>query len=256
MDFFEQIMAYSFLKSGSLELLLNNMPQRTAAPRGKSGKQIMAEALTGRIRSNSAMLRQGAKNASEAVAMANSVASAASSLSDTVSEMLALAQKVQADPSQGATAGPAFRTLATTLAATVSGTQYNGISLLDSDAWAADKRLTVSGDGATATVPIQLGYGTSKFTLYNLSGLKDLTAVDLNSIQPADLTALTNSLADYGNILTALNKNYTSLATSYTSEKNYMIEQAEILARAAKNALPDETDPLLRSRGAIFSSQG
>ena len=36
MDFFDQIMAYSFLKSGSLELLLNNMPQRSTAPRGKS----------------------------------------------------------------------------------------------------------------------------------------------------------------------------------------------------------------------------
>ena len=143
-----------------------------------------------------------------------------------------------------------------TLAATVSGTQYNGISLLDGDAWGTDKRLTVSGDGATATVPIQLGYGTSTFSLHTLSGLKELTAVDLNTISPADLTALANSLADYGSILATLNSNYTSLATSYTSEKNFMIEQAEILARAAKNALPDDTDPLLRSRGGIVSSLG
>ena len=256
MDFFDQIMAYSFLKSGSLELLLNNMPQRTTAPRSKSGSQIMAEALTGKIRSNAAMLRQGAKNASEAASMSDSIANATSSLSATLSEMLALAQKVQADPSQSATASPAFKALATTLAATVSGTQYNGISLLDGDAWGTDKRLTVSGDGATATVPIQLGYGTSTFSLHTLSGLKELTTVDLNTISPADLTALANSLADYGSILATLNSNYTSLATSYTSEKNFMIEQAEILARAAKNALPDETDPLLRSRGAIVSSLG
>ncbi|OXS30241.1 MAG: hypothetical protein BCS36_05520 [Desulfovibrio sp. MES5] len=256
MDFFDQIMAYSFLKSGSLELLLDNMPQRTATSRGKSGRQIMAEALTGKIRSNSAMLRQGAKNASEAAAMADSIANAASSLSATLSQMLALAQKVQADPSQSATASPTFKSLATTLAATVSGTQYNGISLLDSNGWSTDKRLTVSGDGATATVPIQLGYGTSKFSLYSLSGLKDLTSVDLNAIQPADLTALVNSLADYGSIVAALDANYTALATSYTSEQNFMNEQAEILTRAAKNALPDETDPLLRSRGGILSSLG
>lgn len=256
MDFFDQLMAYSFLKSGSLELLLDNMPQRATAPRGKSGRQMMAEALTGKIRTNSAMLRQGAKNASEAAAMADSIANATSSLSSTLAEMLALAQKVQADPSQSATAGPAFQTLATTLAATVSGTQYNGISLLDNDGWGTDKRLTVSSDGATATVPIQLGYGTSKFTLYNLSGLKELTTVDLSTILPADLTALTDSLADYGNILAALNTNYTSLATSYTNEQNFMNEQAEILARAAKNALPDEIDPLLRSRGGILSSLG
>ncbi|SCM73852.1 hypothetical protein [Desulfovibrio sp. 86] len=256
MDFFDQIMAYSFLKSGSLELLLNNMPQHTTAPRGKSGRQIMAEALTGKIRSNAAMLRQGANNASEAASMSGSIANAAASLSATLSEMLALAQKVQADPSQSATASPAFKALATTLAATVSGAQYNGISLLDSDAWGTDKRLTVSADGAMATVPIQLGYGTSTFSLYSLSGLKGLTSVDLSTISPADLTALTNSLTGYGNIADSLNANYTSLATSYTSEKNFMIEQAEILARAAKNALPDETDPLLRNRGGIVSSLG
>lgn len=255
MDFFNQIMAYSFLKSGSLNLLLDNVSQRTDAPRYKSGKEIMAEALTGRIRSNSAMLRQGAKNASEAAAMASSITNAVSSLRTTLSEMLTLVQEVQADPSQSASASSTFKNLASTLAATVTGAQYNGISLLDCDSWSKDGRLTI-GDDNTAALQIQLGYGTSKFILHDLSDLKDLKLIDLNGIQPADLTDLSESLKEYASMLDTLHSSYTNWAKSYMSEEKFMNEQAKILMRAAKNAMPNETDPLLRDRGGIVSSLG
>ena len=55
MDFYDQLMAYSFLKSGSLNLLLDNLPQPAPVARYKSGSEMMAEALTGRIRSDSSM---------------------------------------------------------------------------------------------------------------------------------------------------------------------------------------------------------
>lgn len=255
MDFFNQIMAYSFLKSDSLNLLLDNVSQRKDVPHYKSGKEIMAEALTGRIRSNSAMLRQGAKNASEAAAMANSITNAASSLRTTLSEMLTLVQEVQADPSQSASASSTFKNLASTLAATVTGAQYNGISLLDFDGWNKDGRLTV-GDDNTATLQIQLGYGTSKFILHDLSDLKDLKLIDLNGMQPANLTDLSENLKEYGRMVDTLHSSYANWAKSYMSEEKFMNEQAEILMRTAKNAMPNETDPLLRDRGGIVSSLG
>ena len=66
MDFFDQLLTYTYLRSSSLSLLLDSVQQATPTITQKSGREMMAEALTGRIRSDSAMLRQGAKNATEA----------------------------------------------------------------------------------------------------------------------------------------------------------------------------------------------
>ena len=90
MDFYDQLMAYSFLKSGSLNMLLENLPQPVPVARYKSGSEMMAEALTGRIRSDSSMLQQGSKNATEAANIATIIANSASSIRDNLTSMLSV----------------------------------------------------------------------------------------------------------------------------------------------------------------------
>lgn len=251
MDFFDSILTYSYLKSASLSLMLDSLPQSTPATY-TSGKTMMAEALTGRIRTNSAMLEQGAKNATEASNIATMIASTASSVVDNLNQMLTLAQEVKADSSKGSVNGAAFTTLAKEITSMVQGTVYNNISLLNKSGWTGDNRLTVSSDGKSATLGIQLGYDSSKFTLRDLSYLNYLESVDLSSSS----LNLTNLISDITTQIGTANLVYgsnDSLATSYASESAFMVEQADILTKAAEDAMPSEEDPLQRDLGSIIS---
>jgi len=252
MDFFDDILTSTYLKSASLSLMLDNLQQLTSTSY-RSGDEMMADALTGRIRSNETMLRQGAKNATEAANMATMVATSASSVLDNLNQMLTLAQEVQADPTQGSVNAAKFTTLATSLSAMITGTEYNGISLLDKNGWTDDDRLTVSGDGNSATLTIQLGYGSSTFTLRDLSSLSSYQSVDLSDAS-LDINALVSDLSTQVSTVDLVSNSYSSLASSYTDESSLMVEQADILKKAAQDAMPTEEDPLLRDIGSIIST--
>lgn len=252
MDFFDDILTSTYLKSASLRLMLDNLPQPTS-PSYRSGKEMMADALTGRIRSNETMLRQGAKNATEAANMATMIATSASSVLDNLNQMLTLAQEVQADPTKGSVNAAKFTNLATAITSMVTGTEYNGISLLDKNGWTDDDRLTVSADGTSATLTIQLGYGASTFTLRDLSYLSSLQSVDLSD-PTLDIDALVSDLSTQVSTVDLISNSNSSLASSYTDESALMVEQADILKKAAEDAMPTEEDPLLRDIGSIIST--
>ena len=63
MDFFDDILTATYLKRASLSLLLDSLPQ-SVPPTYTSGKEMLAAALTGRIRTDASMLRKGAKKVS------------------------------------------------------------------------------------------------------------------------------------------------------------------------------------------------
>ena len=169
MDFFDQLLTYTYLRSSSLSLLLDSVSQTTPAITQKSGKEMMAEALTGRIRSDSAMLRQGAKNATEASSIASIVAKSASTILTNLNQMLTLAQEVKADSTKGAADSVKFKALAQEITATIANSKYNNISMLSKAGWTGDSRLRISADGNSATLKLQVGYDSSKFTLNDMS---------------------------------------------------------------------------------------
>ena len=253
MDFFDQLLTYTYLKSSSLSLLLDSVSQVTPAITQKSGKEMMAEALTGRIRSDSAMLRQGAKNATEASNIASIVANSASNILDNLTEMLALAQEVKADSTKAAADSVKFTALAQEITATISNSKYNNISLLNKSGWTGDSRLTVSGDGNSATLKIQVGYDSSSFKLNDMSYLNSLSSVDLTS-GTLDLDALISTLSTDITTATIIYNGNDALSAAYTSESEFLVKQADILTKAAEDAMPSEEDPLLRDLGSIIST--
>ena len=253
MDFFDEILASTYLQSSSLKLLLDSMPQSTSAVTQRSGKEIMAAALTGRIRSDASMFLQGSKNAVEAENMATMVANSASTISDKLSEMLTLAQQVKADPTQGSVNSASFKTLANEISSIATSTTYNNISLLNKGGWTNDSRLTISSDGKTSTLNIQLGYDSSKFTLYDMSYLSYLKNVDLSS-PTLDIDALISDLSTQISTADLIYNSNDTLAKSYASEADFMTKQSDILAKAAQDAMPTEEDPLLRDLGSIIST--
>ena len=183
---------------------------------------MMAEALTGRIRSDSAMLRQGAKNATEASNIASIVATSASTILTNLNQMLTLAQEVKADPTKGSVNGAAFTALAGELSSVASGTKYNNISLLDKTGWTNDSRLTISGDGKSSTFKLQMGYGSSTFTLNDLSYLNYLKNVDLSS-GTLDIDALISDLSTQINTAGVVYSRNNSLSVSYKSEAKVLV---------------------------------
>lgn len=199
------------------------------------------------------MLRQGAKNATEGANIATLIATSTSTVRDNLNQMLTLAQEVKADPTKGSVNGAAFTALAGELSSVVSGTKYNNISLLDKTGWTNDSRLTISGDGKSSTFKLQMGYGSSTFTLNDLSYLNYLKSVDLSS-GSLDIDALISDLSTQINTVDVIYSRNNSLSGSYTSEANVLVEQADILKKAAQDAMPSEEDPLLRDIGSIIST--
>ena len=199
------------------------------------------------------MLRQGAKNATEGANIATLIATSTSTVRDNLNQMLTLAQEVKADPTKGSVNGAAFTALAGELSSVVSGTKYNNISLLDKTGWTNDSRLTISGDGKSSTFKLQMGYGSSTFTLNDLSYLNYLKSVDLSS-GSLDIDALISDLSTQINTVDVIYSRNNSLSGSYTSEANVLVEQADILKKAAEDAMPSEEDPLLRDIGSIIST--
>lgn len=199
------------------------------------------------------MLRQGAKNATEGANIATLIATSTSTVRDNLNQMLTLAQEVKADPTKGSVNGAAFTALARELSSVASGTKYNNISLLDKTGWTNDSRLTISGDGKSSTFKLQMGYGSSTFTLNDLSYLNYLKSVDLSS-GSLDIDALISDLSTQINTVDVIYSRNNSLSGSYTSEANVLVEQADILKKAAQDAMPSEEDPLLRDIGSIIST--
>jgi flagellin len=201
---------------------------------GTTGKEKAAAALTGRIRSDSAMLRQGAKNASEAASMAEMIKNAAMSVAETLSGMQTIIQAVRSGAMTAGAAAPEYQNLASKLTATIEGARYNGISLLDKSAWNADARLTSTSAG-TAALPIQMGNAASSFTLRDISDLKNFSAVNLAASDATLDGYLADISAGLGTV-SALSSGYESLAGSYTAESKYLDQQAETLTLAALRA--------------------
>lgn len=252
MNFFDDILTATYLKQASLSLLLDTLPQSVPTTY-TSDKEMMAAALTGRIRTDASMLRQGAKNATEGANIATLIATSTSTVRDNLNQMLTLAQEVKADSTKGSVNGAAFTALAGELSSVASGTIYNNISLLNKNGWTNDSRLTISGDGKSSTFKLQRGYGSSTFTLNDLSYLDYLKSVDLSS-GSLDIDALISDLSTQINTVGVIYSRNNSLSGSYKSEASVLVEQADILNKAAQDAMPSEEDPLLRDIGSIIST--
>lgn len=263
----QEFLAQALLNGGSLNSAIAEM---LVQPKQKTGREIAAEALTGRIRGDAATLRQGSKNAAEAASMAEIIKIATLSLGETLNEMQTLVQSVRNTEINAVDANPLYQTLAAKLTATVEGARYNGISLLDKTGWANDERLSVSGD--TASIAIQVGNAATDFTLRDLSVLKNFSSSypDLAALSPADLDILAENISKSIGTVNTMSSGYQALAGSFTGESRYLEQQADNLALAAQKAmpgglLPDIGDPetslknimteiLLRDQGRVVDT--
>jgi flagellin len=94
------------------------------------------EAITGRLRADSATIRQAARNVQEAASMVGIAASAVGTIKTTLEEMESLAQQIKdGDLTYSASVAAQYNALRDKIVGIVESTLYNGIALLDSGEW-------------------------------------------------------------------------------------------------------------------------
>lgn len=232
-------------------------------PRATTGREIAAQALTGRIRTDAGMLRQASRNLSEAGSLTGVGSEGAQTLATSIDRMLAIAQEVKADPTKQTGLQDEFNSLKQTIAAKVSGTTYNGISLLDGSKWGPGKDDRVTpGANNTGSISIQAGETARPLTLYDMNAVS--TAVSGLSLDPGDIDAAISGLSTQKKTSDMVAKSYQSAAAGFASDSRSSERQADILsvtaARAAAGAGRDPQSVLLNlllgDQGKIFDFKG
>jgi flagellin len=193
------------------------------------------EAITGRLRSDSAAIRQAGKNVREASSMVGIAASAVGTIKSTLEEMQSLAQQVKdGDLAYSADVATQYNALRDKITGIIESTQYNGISLLDDTRWGTDQ---IDTDG---NVFIQsFAQGTDggfdvTFQKLDTTGLAALSGAALED-NPAgslqtELDALSNHIAD----MTTLEETYSQREDGLNYQATALDSQADLLDQAVQ----------------------
>jgi flagellin len=225
--------------------------------RQKSGREISAAALTGRIRSDAGMLRQASRNVGEGAAIASQLKEGITSLVDSLKKMREVVKGAAIPGGGGVTpaAEQAYADLREAVTGAIKSTSYNGISLMNGSAWTNDERVN-GQNGAIGTITISAGGGVRTLTLSDLSSL--ITDPDITtSLSSANLGDLEKSLSTKIQTMEMHEKSYASLASHMESEAKSINRQATILdataSRSITGAAPDSSASLLYY---LLSDQG
>ena len=117
------------------------------------------EAITGRLRSDSAAIRRAGKNVQEASAMVGIAAGAVGTIKGVLEEMQSLAQQIKDGVlTYSADVANQYNSLRDSIAPIIEGTYHNCIAVLDKSQWGTDQ---ISSDGKVhiQSIPSTAGGG-------------------------------------------------------------------------------------------------
>ncbi|MDR2799958.1 MAG: hypothetical protein LBB52_01665 [Desulfovibrio sp.] len=224
--------------------------ERLLAPRQKSGREIAAEALTGRMRAEAAGLRQSAQNAAEGKSVADTLISAGESISESLRAMRSIAANYSSmTPEQRTAAQTEYETALSDINNIVKSTSYNGMSLLDSAQWGQDERT------ANGKIKIRMGGWDKEIILTDMQNfvgnLPNWADVGNNTATAA--TKLETSLET----MRVMSLGWQAMGSSFKSNAEVLERQAGILANsAARSILGAKDDPLARLLYTLLTDQG
>ena len=228
-----------------------------------SKRENMASAITGRVRSDAAMLRQASSNVREAQSMMELASTATSNIKEMLAEAKTIADdyKGTSDPVLQGQLQAQYNSITSNINNIIKNTSYNGISLLDGNAWAGDKR--VKSDSGNNSGAVQIWAGNSGFDL-SFSNLSKAISTPLAGLNLSD-AGTSNMLDEMSTTAGMISDVYGSRASSLKGQAASLSRQAGILDEVVKNqygkpsagSLQDILGDLaLRDKGNIFNSQG
>lgn len=219
------------------------------------------EAMTGRLRADSASMRQNANNVREAASMVGIAAEAVGTIKSTLEEMQTLAQQIKnGDLTYSADLAAEYETLDNRITSIIEGTQYNGISLLNKAKWGTDQ-ISSAGNVYVQSLPD----GGFDVTFRDLSAVDwegDLVGTDLGAA--GTLQTQLDTLSGFIGDMDTLAETYSGRAAGLEYQATALESQADLLDQAvsARRQTPTKSleeillDLLLRDSGTIVDETG
>lgn len=193
------------------------------------------EAITGRLRSDSAAIRRAGKNVQEASAMVGVAAGAVGTIKSVLEEMQNLAQQIKdGDLTYSADVASQYTALRDSIKPIIEGTYHNGIALLDKNQWGTDQ---ISAEGK---VYIQSLLGSRAagggfdvvFQELDKAGLEALSGANLENDPDGTLQAELDKLSKYVSDMNNLGEIYSQRAGGLQYQATALDSQADLLDRA------------------------
>lgn len=218
------------------------------------------EAMTGRLRADSAAMRQNARNVREASTMISLAGSTVATIKKVLEEMQTMAKQVQSgELLYDQDLATAYDALTDKIIRLVQGAQYNGISLLDKNKWGTDQ---ISNTGS---VYIQsLPNNGFELTFRDLGGLQwnKLRGADLEN--PGPLQTQVETLSTFIGDMNTQEEAYARRASGFKYQAIALESQAELLEQSvnARRHSPTKSleeiilDLLLRQTGSLINKSG
>lgn len=225
-------------------------------PRTKSGREIMAEALTGRMRSDAALYRQAKRNAEEGTVVADALLESADGILEALGTMRAIAEKI-AGPGYTPDADDekAFNGAKQTIASLVKNASYNGISFFDASQWVGDERVSGTGE-----LRIQTGNSYKTITLTDLTAMSGAISgwgYQALATTPGVGEVLKNKLDAFVKNMELHRSGFNALSAGFSSIAETLNRNAEINDEAASRSILGARDDLLgRLLYAMLREQG
>ncbi len=237
------------------DFLLDKKPAR------RSGTDIMNDALTGLMRSDTAMMRQASSNMQEGKNVYKLAENAVKSIQDNLQTMRQLAVDVRSGvipPAEKPAARHTYMALADNIKNIIDETSYNGHSLTDLAAWQRDPAFMV--DDKYGALRVQAGDSTTLLRLNDLSGLKDAFAQD--DFNAGKIDAAIAKLDGFITELTGLDEQYGARAKAFDAESAHFTRQADIFKEATDRAqnkqMPAQQalwDILMQDQGNLLNAK-
>jgi flagellin len=193
------------------------------------------EAITGRLRSDSAAIRRAGKNVQEASAMVGIAAGAVGTIKSVLVEMQSIAQQIKdGDLTYSADVANQYNSLRDSIKPIIEGTYHNGIALLDKNQWGTDQ---ISAEGK---VYIQSLLGTRAagggfdvvFQELDKAGLEALSGANLENDPAGSLQAELDKLSKYVSDMNNLEEIYSQRTGGLQYQATALDSQADLLDRA------------------------
>jgi len=259
--------------------------------RKTGGADLLGAALGGSLRGDAAMLRQASSNVAEAQSMMHMAASAVGNIASQLKEAHKLADNFLSavagmdpnDPNDR----PLYRSLydkfqaqyetcSKNIDSIIKNTVYNGMALLDGDAWnkawnSGDKRLSVTRDAGNnplaASVHIQAGDSGFPLTFSNMAAEFANVARHPLINNPGwtprqdvlmELSSLQNSAQNLADLYAGRAGSLQHQATSLQSQAKILEEAAAQRAKTPAPMNPENIllNLILRDSGSMFSGKG
>jgi flagellin len=261
-----------FLMNGIWADIVGARLDRLAPGSGRTRGDLLGTALGGALRGDAAMLRQASSNVLEAKSIMDTASSAVGEIARQVGEARGLVEDFQAaaagippyDPAYAdllAVYGPQYEAIGKNINNIIRNTRYNGIALLDGDAWAGDERLSLApGTGVPETASVYIAAGTDGFPLtfsnmrprfFDIAGSHDIA----NVTTPDELDILRNTAETLAELYAGRSGGLAGQGLSLRSQAK-ILEEAAARRAGGGDARSLLLDLILRDTGILFDGKG